>query len=61
MTKSKHEQWVEDIREAENVMGGLKLSVWEEGFVESIEARLQGGHTLTEKQIESLEKIWGRI
>lgn len=59
--KSKHEQWVEDINEANGVMGGIKLSLWELGFIESIQGKLEGGHTLTEKQAETLEKIWDRI
>ena len=61
MAKSKHEQWIEDIREADGVEGGIKLNDWEEEFVESIEERLSEGKTLTEAQAEKLEQIWGRI
>lgn len=61
MNKSRHEQWVEDIREADGVHGGIKLSDWEQEFVESIEERLAEGKTLTDKQAEALEKIWDRI
>lgn len=59
--KSKHEQWIEDIRSAEGAHSGIKLSQWEEEFVENIEGRLAEGRTLTEGQANKLEDIWTRI
>lgn len=38
-----------------------KLSDWEVGFIDSIDARLGDGHSLTELQQSTLEKIWDRI
>jgi len=61
MSQSKHEEWVEDIRNADGAMGGIKLSDWEEEFMDSVESRLQEGKTLTEGQAEKLEQIWNRI
>lgn len=38
------------------------LTVWEEGFIESIRNRFNAGGELTEKQLESLERIYeGRM
>lgn len=61
MSESKHEEWIEYIRGANGVAGGITLSQWEEEFVESVEGRLQDGKTLTEAQAEKLEQIWDRI
>jgi hypothetical protein len=39
-----------------------KLSDWERGFIDSIERQLsQPGRTLSEKQRETLDRIWDRI
>jgi hypothetical protein len=59
--KSKHQQWVDDIRSAEGAVGGIKLSQWEEEFVESIEDRLGKMLSLTPDQSAKLEEIWDRI
>lgn len=62
MTKTRHDEMVEDIRSAEGcVTGGITLSQWEQEFVENIEARLADGRTLTEGQGHKLEDIWNRI
>lgn len=61
MPQSKHGQWIEDIRAADGVSGGITLSQWEQEFVDSVEGRLEAERTLTEKQAETLEKIWDRI
>lgn len=45
------------------IISGLtfdKLTDWEEGFVESIEERVDGGLGLTEKQMDKLEEIYKR-
>lgn len=59
--KTKHDEWIEDIRSADGAMGGITLSTWEAEFIESIEARLAEGRTLTEGQAHKLEDIWNRI
>lgn len=62
MAKTKHDEWVEDIRSAEGcVTGGITLSQWEQEFVANIEERLTEGRTLTEGQGNKLEDIWNRI
>lgn len=38
-----------------------KLSDWEEEFIESISKRLRSGGSLTEKQRETLEKVWEKV
>lgn len=38
-----------------------KLSEWEKTFLDSIDAQLGRGHSLTAKQIETLDKIWERV
>lgn len=37
-----------------------RLTEWEVGFLDSIRHRLEGGKPLTERQTETLEKIWER-
>ena len=59
--KTKHDEWIEDIRSADGAIGGISLSTWEAEFVETIEARLAEGRTLTEGQADKLEQIWNRI
>lgn len=38
-----------------------RLNEWEEGFLSSIEKRLDAGIELTGKQGETLDKIWRRV
>ena len=40
--------------------GGLELDDWEEGFVNSITERVDNEKSLSERQIESLTKIWDK-
>ncbi len=54
-------EMIEDIRSADGVSGGITLDDWEEGFVDSIENRLNDDRSLTPGQLASLEKIWDRI
>lgn len=35
-----------------------KLTDWEQSFVTDLQERLEGGRDLTERQRETLEKIW---
>ena len=54
-------EMLEDIRSADGVSGGITLSEWEGGFVDSIEDWLNRERTLTPKQKKRLEEIWDRI
>lgn len=38
-----------------------KLNEWEIGFISSLRTLLERGKTITQKQTESLEKIWLRV
>jgi hypothetical protein len=58
---SRFEQMIEDIENASGVIGGIKLSQWEEEFMDSIKDRLSDEKSLTEPQIEKLKEIWDRI
>lgn len=57
------EEMIECIETATQVAprnGGLVLSEWEEGFLESIQGQLDNGRQLSEKQIDCLRKIWDK-
>lgn len=58
---TRHEQMIEDIRNASGVIGGIKLTQWEEEFIDSIEDLLVDEESLTEPQSEKLKEIWDRI
>lgn len=38
-----------------------ELTEWEEGFIESISERLEEGRPLTQRQSETLHKIWDKV
>ena len=38
-----------------------KLSEWEQSFIDSISHQLSKGRVLTEKQIETLWRIWDKV
>lgn len=38
-----------------------RLSEWERGFIDSISKQVDQGRSLTEKQDETLNKIWDRV
>ena len=48
-------QMIEDCEARES-----RLNDWEAGFIDSIRHRLHEGLTLTPKQVEKLENVWGR-
>jgi hypothetical protein len=49
-----YQSWIAAIRdEAEE-----KLSDWERGFVDSLDEQLDGGRDLSERQAQSLERIY---
>lgn len=51
-----HRQMVTDCEDRES-----KLSDWERGFIDSIGRQLDAGRSLTDKQAESLDRIWERV
>lgn len=38
-----------------------RLSEWEAGFIDSISKQIERGRTLTEKQDETLNRIWDKV
>lgn len=51
-----HLRQIEDCENREQ-----RLSDWERGFIDSIRRQLEAGNTLTEKQAETLDRIWERV
>lgn len=47
------------IRRLEGMLGTKDLSEWEQGFVETLVAKLEAGQVtqLTERQVETLERL----
>lgn len=52
-TKEQLKRFVSELQEA-----GLELSKWEEGFLESVADKLSKNWTLSERQIEILERLY---
>ena len=51
-----------DIRSATRAKsGGIRLSDWEQEFIDNVGKRILGLQGLTEKQAETLKAIWDRI
>lgn len=48
-------QMVEDCEKRES-----RMTEWDRGFIDSIRSRLEHEKPLTQKQTETLEKIWDR-
>ena len=38
-----------------------RLSEWEAGFIDSLSKQIERGRSLTEKQDETLNKIWDKV
>lgn len=53
---TEHEQMVDDCENREE-----RLTEWERGFIDSIGKVLREGGTLTERQAETLDRIWERV
>lgn len=51
---------VDEIRSAEDALGGIKLSQWEAEFLENIEDRLGKTQSLSPEQAAKLVEIWNR-
>ena len=56
MTTEDHSQMITDCENRES-----KLSDWERSFIDSISMQMSSGGWLTEKQSETLDKIWERV
>jgi len=50
------------IRRLEGMLGTKDLSDWEQGFVETLVAKLEAGEVtkLTDRQVETLERLHGK-
>ena len=55
LERSVQEEWVEACA------GSGKLSSWEQDFIDSIGDQLDRGGTLSERQVEVLEKIYQKV
>ncbi len=51
-----HQQMVKDCIDRE-----AKLTDWERSFIDSIERQIAQGHTLSQKQADTLDSIWERV
>ena len=38
-----------------------RLTEWEQGFIDSLSKQIERGRSLTEKQDETLNKIWDKV
>lgn len=54
--RDEHIDMVEDCEKRES-----KLSEWEKGFIQSIGEQLRRGSSLTDRQVETLDKIWSKV
>lgn len=50
------EQLIEDCENRES-----RLTDWERSFIDSIKRQIAAGRTLTDKQSDSLDRIWERV
>lgn len=55
-THDEHATMVEDCEKRES-----KLTDWERTFIDSIARQLEQSRALSEKQAETLDKIWERV
>lgn len=51
---------VQDASRLGTERGGIELSEWEESFIESIQEQMDKKRTLTQRQLEVLEKLYDR-
>ena len=56
---SNHDEHAQMVTDCEN--REEKLTDWERSFIDSIGRQLAQGRSLTDKQSETLNKIWDRI
>jgi hypothetical protein len=59
VTASTHDDHITMVEDCENRES--KLTDWERTFIDSIKAQLTQGRVLSERQAETLDKIWERI
>jgi hypothetical protein len=57
--KQDQEEILQMIQDCENREG--QMSEWEQSFIDSISTRLGNGYSLTDKQKETLERIWNKV
>ena len=55
ITTAEHLQMISDCYARE-----ARLSDWERGFINSLGAQVDSGCSLTESQIEALDRIWNK-
>jgi len=60
MAKEEIKTMINDIYDAEGIMGGIELTEWESEFLESIEELLDE-RTLTINETTKLEEIYNKI
>lgn len=54
-----HDEHVTMIQDCENRES--KLTDWERTFIDSLQAQVAAGRSLTERQAETLDSIWERV
>lgn len=62
MTKATPVEMLVDIQSARDAKsGGIKLTEWEEEFVEDMAKLFESGRTMSGNQLAKLEQIWDKI
>lgn len=56
MSVSDDEQMVADCEARES-----RLTEWEADFIQSLRERIDAGRSLTDKQAETLDRVWTRV
>jgi hypothetical protein len=59
MTTSSHDDHLQMVTDCENRES--KLTDWERTFIDSIRGQLERSRPLSEKQRETLDRIWERV
>lgn len=59
MTASRHDEHLTMVTDCEDRES--KLMDWERQFIDNIRAQLERDRPLSEKQVETLDRIWDRI
>ena len=54
--QDEYQKMIDDCEKRES-----RISEWEQGFVDSVGSQLGRGRHLSQRQIETLEKIWERV
>lgn len=59
MSASRHDEHLTMVTDCENRES--KLTDWERTFIDSIRSQLEASRPLSEKQRETLDRIWERV